>query len=225
MCQLKSPCLTRCKLTWRQAYTTIDTMSSHNLDTRTKILTATWELMEKQRGQNVHMSHIAKAAGISRQAVYLHFESRTELMIATIEYVDEVKGLNERMAQLTSASNGNELLEKSVDIWGNYIPEIYGLAKALLSTRDTDEAAAAAWNNSMGCLRDACQAIIYMLDGEGSLAPAWSIEEAIEMLYTMLSIPNWEQLTVESGWSNAKYVDWMITVAKRTFVQKTVGEE
>lgn len=119
-------------------------MSSDELDTRTKILDATWHLMEQRRGQGVRMSDIAKAAGISRQAVYLHFESRTDLMIATTRYVDEVKGLNERLKAFHEAATGLELLDAIVDVWGNYIPEIYGIAKALISTQDTDEATAAA---------------------------------------------------------------------------------
>jgi hypothetical protein len=87
-------------------------------------------------------------------------------------------------------------LEASVEVWGNYIPEIYGLAKAMLSTRDTDEATAAAWNDSMSCLRDACREIIEALEREEILASAWSQKEAIEMLWTMLSVNNWEQLTI-----------------------------
>lgn len=195
-------------------------MSSHEIDTRTKILNATWRLMEQHHGQGVRMIDIAKAAGISRQAVYLHFGSRTELMIATSQYVDEVKGLNERLKHLQAATTGVELLEACVDVWGNYIPEIYGLAKAMLRTRETDEATAAAWDNNMSCLRDLCREIIEALDHEGILAPEWSRSEAIEMLWTMLSFHNWEQLTIECGWSTTQYVDWMKTLLKRMFIDK-----
>ena len=103
-------------------------MSSKEIDTKTRILEATWQLLEEHRGQGVNMSDIARAAGISRQAVYLHFTSRTELMIATMNYVDEVKGLDERLNLFNSAKTGIELLDTCVDVWGNYIPEIYGLA-------------------------------------------------------------------------------------------------
>ena len=195
-------------------------MSSHEIDTRTKILSATWRLMERHRGQGVRMIDIAKAAGISRQAVYLHFGSRTELMIATSQYVDEVKGLDERLKHLQTATTGVELLEACVDVWGNYIPEIYGLAKAMLMTRETDEATAAAWDNNMSCLRDQCREIIEALDQEGILAQEWSRNEAIEMLWALLSFHNWEQLTIECGWSTTQYVDWMKTLLKRTFIDK-----
>ena len=193
-------------------------MSSKEIDTKTRILEATWQLLEEHRGQGVNMSDIAKAAGISRQAVYLHFASRTELMIATMNYVDEVKGLDERLNLFNSAKTGIELLDTCVDVWGNYIPEIYGLAKAMLMTRDTDEAMAAAWNNSMNCLREVCRSIIDILEREGKLAPGWSPNEATDMFMTMISINNWEQLTIEYGWPTEQYIGWMKTLLKRTLV-------
>jgi AcrR family transcriptional regulator len=195
-------------------------MSSNKTETRKRILKATWQLMEQRRGQDVHMGEIAKAAGISRQAVYLHFASRTELMVATMDYVDEVKGLQERLNRLETAASAIELLDACVEVWGNYIPEIYGLAKAMLRTRETDAATATAWDNSMACLLNACQETIAALDREGYLASEWTRQEAIEMFYTLLSIHNWELLTMERGWSPQEYIDWMTTVSKRTFVDK-----
>lgn len=195
-------------------------MSSEELDTKTRILEATWKLLEQHRGQGVNMSDIAKAAGISRQAVYLHFASRTELMIATMNYVDEVKELDERLNLFNSAKTGIELIDACVDVWGNYIPEIYGLAKAMLMTRDTDEAMAAAWNNSMNCLREVCRATIDTLESEGKLVTGWSPKEATDMFMTMISINNWEQLTIEYGWSTEQYISWMKTLLKRTFANK-----
>ena len=116
------------------------------------------------------MSDIAKETGISRQALYLLFDSRIKLMIETVHYVDKVKGLNERIRPFQQATTGIERLEACVEIWGNYIPEIYGLAKALLNTRETDEATAATWNGCMSGLRDVCQKTIEALHNEGVLA-------------------------------------------------------
>ena len=174
--------------------------------------------MEQQPGKSISMSDVAKAVGISRQAVYLHFASRTELIIATSSYVDEVKGLNNRLKQFENAESGIELLETCVEVWGDYMPEIYGLAKALLAARDTDEAMASAWNGNMQCLRDVCREIIETLEHEEILNTEWSREEAIEMLWTMLSIHNWEQLTIECGWSTAQYKIRMKTLLRSTFV-------
>jgi AcrR family transcriptional regulator len=198
-------------------------MSSKKTDTRARILKTTWKLMEQRRGQDVHIRDIAKAVGISRQAVYLHFASRTELMIATMDYVDKVKGLDKRLDQLKTITSAIDLLEAYIEVWGNHIPEIYGLAKAMMKTRDSDEAIAAAWNSSMGCLLGVCQETIEALDREGILAQEWSRKEATEMLFTMLSVTNWEQLIMECGWSITQYIHWMTTLAKRTFIYDIAG--
>ncbi len=194
-------------------------MSSKKPDTRTRILKATWQLMEQRLGKTISMGDVAKTVGISRQAVYLHFDSRTELMIATSNYVDEIKGLEERLNAFKAASTGTELLEACVEVWGGYIPEIYGLAKALLATRDTDEATATVWKNNMSCLRDICRESIETLEREGMLSSEWSQEEAVEMFWTMMSIYNWEQLTVECDWSTTQYIERMKVLLKRTFVR------
>ena len=195
-------------------------MSSESNDTKIKILEATWRLMEQHPGKVVSMSDVAKAVGISRQAVYLHFTSRTELIVATSNYVDEVKGLDRRLEQLKLANNGVELIEFCVDVWGNYIPEIYGIAKTMLMTRETDEAAAAAWKSNMNCLRDVCREIIESLDNEGLLSAEWTYQEAIDLFWSMISINNWEQLTLECGWSTEQYISRMKTLLKHTFIVK-----
>ena len=193
-------------------------MSSEEKNTKTRILEATWHLMEQRLSKEVSMSDIAKTTGISRQGIYLHFPSRTELLIATAIYVDEVKDLPKRVEKFNATTNGIELLDTCVDVWGSYIPEIYGLAKALLRTRDTDEAAAAAWNDRMNGLRSFCTEVIEALDRDGTLSPEWPPQQAIEMLWTIISINNWEQLTKECGWSKKEYIERMKKLLKRTFV-------
>jgi len=195
-------------------------MSREPSDTRTRILDVTWRLMEQRPGQGISMGDIAKAAGISRQAVYLHFASRTELMVAVTHYVDEVKGLDKRLEKLNDVESGLEFLEVCVDIWGNYIPEIHALARSMMRTRDTDEAMAAAWKGCMGCLKDVCAQAVAMLEREGRLTSAWSPEEATDLLWTLLSIENWEQLTIDCGWSTPRYVEKMKALLRRLLVVK-----
>lgn len=61
----------------------LDTMSREISETRTRILKSSLELLEASQGKGVRMTDIAKGAGISRQALYLHFATRAELLIAT----------------------------------------------------------------------------------------------------------------------------------------------
>ena len=176
-------------------------------------------LLEAQRGRSVRMGDIAKAAGISRQAVYLHFASRADLLAATTLYLDEKLGLEQRLARSRSMDSGIERLDAYIEFWGNYIPEIYGVAKALLVAQETDAAAAAAWNERMQAMRDGCRAAMQALKSDGHLAEEWTTKTATDFLWTMLSVRNWEQLTQACGWSSRKYIQRMQAVARRTFVE------
>ena len=130
-------------------------MSSGDPETRKRILEETRRLMEAQRGSEVPLEDIARAAWVSRQALYNHFGSRTGLLVETARYLDEIFGLNERTQSIRNAQNGADMLGALVTFWGNYVPEIYGLAKAFMILRETDEAAAAAWNDRMAALYEA----------------------------------------------------------------------
>ncbi|HZA47260.1 MAG TPA: TetR/AcrR family transcriptional regulator [Rubrobacter sp.] len=198
-------------------------MSSGESETRTRILEATRRLTEEHRGQGVRMRDVAEAAGVSRQAVYDHFGSRAKLLVETTHYVDGVRGLEERRRHFREATTGVGRLEAYVEFWGNYIPEVYGMAKALLVARETDEAAAAAWDDRMSAVRESCRRTIEALHREGMLAPEWSRDVAVDLMWTMLSIRNWEQLTTECGWSTNQYVSRMQELLKRTFVRGSHG--
>jgi len=165
------------------------------------------------------MRDVAGAAGVSRQAVYDHFGSRADLMVATVRHGDEVLGLEGRLRHYRAATSGTERLEAFVEFWGNYVPEIHGIARALLAARETDEAIAAAWDDRMGVVYEACRDIVERLHRDETLAPGWSLEEAADVLWTMLSICSWESLVLERGWPVGRYVGRMQELARRAFVR------
>ena len=195
-------------------------MSSDNIETRTRILEATVRVLEESGGRGVRMGDIAKESRISRQAVYLHFASRTELLIAATLYRGDLLDVEGRLAPSRAAATGVDRLRLYIEFWGNFVPEIYGVAKALMMAQDTDEAAAAAWRDRMWAMRDGCRAAIDALQADGTLAPEWTQPKAIDALWTMLLVPNWEHLTIECGWSKKQYIRWMQTLARRTFVDE-----
>ncbi len=192
-------------------------MSSENLETREKIMRATWKLLEESGGSGVRMSDIAKAAGISRQAVYLHFPTRADLLTGTARYMDEVRNRDERLAASRKAK-GTDRLDLWVEAWGNYIPEIHGVGRALIAMRDTDDAAAAAWNDRMQAVRHGCEAAVMALKSADQLMPDYSVEQATDLLWALLSVEVWEKLRFECGWSQAVYITAVQKMARDSLV-------
>jgi AcrR family transcriptional regulator len=190
-------------------------MSSGDPETRIRIMKATRELIEQSEGELVRLQDIAQAAGVSRQAIYLHFGSRVGLLVATVQYVDQSAGFFERTAPIRRAENGLQALELFVVFWADYISRIHRLAKALLAARDTDPAAAAAWSDRMDGLRNVCRHLVERLETEGHLLPVWSIDTAADTLWALISIQLWEQLVVDRGWSKSQYTEHLTFILRQ----------
>jgi AcrR family transcriptional regulator len=181
-------------------------------NTRARILQASLDLLEKSGGKGVRVSDIAKRAGLTRQALYLHFANRADLLIATTHYLDQLKGSDARLAKSRAARTGIDRLDAFVEAWGSYIPEIYGCAKALIAMGDGDDAAKATWDKRMQDMREGCRAAVDALNADDNLHPAHDAKMATDILWALLSVQNWERWTHECGWSQEKYIKnlkWM----------------
>jgi AcrR family transcriptional regulator len=179
-------------------------MSSNSSDTRARILDCTWNLLESG-DKKVRMSDIAKASGISRQALYLHFPTRAELLVATTRHIDSVKNVDARLAASRAATSGRARLASFIGAWGGYIPEIHGMSVALRALRASDAEAAAAWDDRMQAVRHGCAAAVRALAADDTLRPDLTEEAATDLLWTLLSVENWEHLVRDCGWSQTEY--------------------
>ncbi|MBD3666065.1 TetR/AcrR family transcriptional regulator [Sulfitobacter aestuariivivens] len=184
-------------------------MSSTNLTTRARILKSTQDLLEAGRVTEVRMSDIAKLSGISRQALYLHFPNRADLLVATTRYLDEVHAIETVFDQRVVPAKGLDKLTEFVAVWGNYIPKIHGVGKALMAMMDGDAEARAAWDNRMTAVRRIAASVVESLQDEGRLSPELSKKEATDLLWTLVSVRNWESLRHDCRWSQKRYISHM----------------
>jgi AcrR family transcriptional regulator len=191
-----------------------------NHSTQNRILEATKQLLEQGHGASLRMVDIAQAANISRQALYLHFTNRTDLLVATARYVDDSMSIDTRLAASRSAKSGIERLNAFVEFWGLYLPEIYAVVKTIMQARHSDLAAQAAWLDRMSALRSGCRAIVDVLIHEKLLAENLTPKIATDLLWSSLSVSNWEQLTVDCKWSNKQYIERMQAQLARSLVRE-----
>jgi len=190
-------------------------MSSETIDTRRRILQAAWDLLEDDRKNGVKMSDIAKAAGISRQAVYLHFPTRAELLIAVTLFIDDMNDVDARLQASRDAGSGEERLDAFIDAWANYIPEIHGCATALIAMQDTDNAAREAWAGRLAAIREGFEAAVSMLDREDRLTPDLTTDQATDLLCALISVESWDYLTRRRGWTQAQFFSHMQQAARK----------
>jgi len=161
--------------------------------------------MEEHGPSAVRMQDIAAEAGISRQGVYLHFKSRTELLLSLVEWIDREQGLGKRVRRVWNAPDSVTAIKRFMELNAHYTHKIYSVSQSLMSGRYSDDAIAAAWEDRMQGRRTTCRKLIQWLHADGLLTDAVTMEEASDMLWTMISVQVWEQLIIESGWSEEQY--------------------
>ena len=186
--------------------------------TKIRILETTWKVLETRIDKN-RMSDIAKAVGISRQALYLHYPTRAELLIATTKHIDTVKKVDQRLELSRAAGSGLERLHFFIKAWGGYIPEIHGMSVALRNMRKNDKAAAEAWDDRMQAVRHGCQAAVRALAKDGKLRSDLTEQVATDILWTLLTVENWEKLVLDCAWSQSTYEDKMIELAETALLE------
>ncbi len=179
--------------------------SSRSGATRTAILDAALQLLESGGYHAVGLEAVARSAGVSRQAIYLHFGSKVNLLKALTDALNEkyVFPAFERCGVWASAS-GIEALDAWVEVVALTTPRILAVVNALDVARRSDPDAEAIWQGpSSGRYAD-CLRITRWLADDGALAHGWQSADAARFLWAATSIRVFEDLTLH-GWSARRY--------------------
>jgi AcrR family transcriptional regulator len=183
--------------------------------TRARILGTARELTEKQ-GTAPTMSALARAVGISRQALYLHFPDRATLLLALVAHIDEKEQLQDGIAAVRQAPDaaGSIRAWAHMQAWHN--PKIAALARDLDDSRHTDPAASAAWADRTGNRMRGAISIIERLRAEGRLDPTWTTTEAAALLWELTSFHVWDDLVNDAQIAPDRYIEIITTAALST---------
>ena len=167
-------------------------------------------MLEEHGGRGVRMGDIAKAAGISRQAVYLHFA----VAHGAAGGGNEVSGRGFGRGSPARAISSGKVRRRtpgaiyrllgslhSGNLWR--CQGAYPGAETLTKRRQRP-GTIACWP----CVTVVVRQLTHCIQ-MATLQPEWTPKRATDALWTMLLVPNWENLTGECGWSTRPYVRWM----------------
>ena len=171
---------------------------------RERILRAAWHLL-LETGPGIRLADVAKQAGLSRQAVYLHFGDRATLLLEVLAWADGDLELGELMAWVRSADSGIEALDRIVQVHAVYSPRIDAVARALEADQQSDAAVAAALRDRLDVRRAAHREVIARISDEGLLAEGWTIDSATDVFAAVTMLGPWRELTEACDWSAEQY--------------------
>jgi AcrR family transcriptional regulator len=180
-------------------------------------------LIERRNGDAPNMSELARAVGVSRQAIYLHFPDRASLLLALVERVDEDEDLQAGIEIVKTGQDAAAQIHAwaQMQAWRN--PRIASFARALDQTRHTDRAVAHAWRDRTENRMRGAVAIVNRLREEDRLHPSWKPDEAAAVLGELTSFRVWDDLVNESKLPPDRYVE-IVTSAALAALSSPVGK-
>ncbi len=184
----------------------VDTVSSDRHATKTRILDAARCLLEERPGTSPSMGEVAKRAGVSRQALYLHLRDRTQLFVELSRAVDAAERTPAEQRRVDEAPTGRRALAEAIALQARLKPKLHGIATALDALRRGDPAAQTAWQEREHARLSRCEDVIQRLNAEGVLAQPWSAEAAARLMWAVTSQRVWEDLVLVQGCSTEQYV-------------------
>jgi AcrR family transcriptional regulator len=183
--------------------------------TRQRICEAALRLIVKRGGVDVPLADVAKAARVSRQALYLHFKDRAALFLAVAQHADDKRGLPAAIRRLQQATTGVEALRSMAATRAALNPEIWPLARILDGVRREDPAAEVILQQRRVGRLGACRLIVEQLARDGALRADLEPTIAGDLLWAFTSLRTWEDLVLVRGRTAAQYEERLGAVLLR----------
>lgn len=184
-------------------------------ETRTQILEAAREMFEELGYYGAGLGAVAKKAGVSRQAIYLHFSSKAELLAALHLHIfatDVVPALDRH--PITNAMSALDALDAMIAVDVEVAAAVWRIHEALAVARrqhpEVEQTLRPREEERYGELF----ALGRRLKREGALPPRIRVGTFADMLWGLISIGTYRSLVIERGWSLDQYRRWVRTTIR-----------
>ncbi len=188
-------------------------------ETRTAILDAARALFEEQGYFGAGLEAVAKKAGVSRQAIYLHFASKADLLTAlhVHVYVTDVAPALERHP-IWTAPTALDALDASIAVDAEVASKVWRIHEALVLARRHHEEVDATLRP-----REEERYAEYVRLGrwmkrEGHLPPQLRVATFADILWGLLSLGTFQNLVIERGWSIDRFTAWVRATVRAQLV-------
>jgi AcrR family transcriptional regulator len=188
-------------------------------EVRTRILEAAWRLIGERQNASVSLLDIARAAGVSRQTVYVNFNNRAGLLLAMVEHSDARSADLARLQRQRAEQSVDQAIETTIRGWFKYLPVVFDVAHALRAAAVTDADARLAWDSRMALLRGGLLGLMQRLQAEGRLAAGWTPDTAADWCHHLVHIDTWHHLVVQRHWRPADVVRRTLATVRASVVR------
>jgi AcrR family transcriptional regulator len=164
------------------------------------LLDAAWEEALERGVSALTLASVGRRAGVSRQAVYLHFGNRATLLVEMTARFDRQSGFRRRLAATRKLDPWEGFLGM-LDAWFDYVPRILPVHLALEAAALTGGDGAQAYRDRMTDWHSGIQVAVGRLADAGMLVHGFDVERATDWTWASIHPTTYHHLTAECGWT------------------------
>lgn len=180
--------------------------------TREQLLETAWRLFQSDPAA-ASMGRIAAEAGVSRQAVYLHFQSRAGLLLALVRWIDERERIAGQFEVASRQPAPLAVLEAQIRVWLDYLPRLHPVP-SFLARFDADPEARSAWKDRMTELEKLYRPPLRALQRAGELREGLSLARSVDLVRGLASVHAWHYLVHECSWKQEAAVRAILSAVR-----------
>lgn len=189
----------------------LDSMSSAGRpDTRKAILEAARVVFEEEGYFGTALDAVARRAGVSRQAIYLHFDSKADLLTALHLYIyetDVVPALERH--PVWTAPTALAGLDASIAVDAEVAAKVWKIHEALTVARRHHPEVEETLRPREEERYQEFVRLGRWLKKEGMLPPKMSVPTFADMLWGLGSLGTFRNLVIDRGWSVDRWARWV----------------
>ena len=184
--------------------------SSGRLQTRIQILEAARAMFEELGYYGAGLEAAAKKAGVSRQAIYLHFPSKAELLTELHLHIfaTDVAPAVERHP-VTDAMTAWEAIDATIASNVEVVARIWRIHEALTVARRQHPEVDQTLRPREKERYDELLGLGHRLEREGGLPPGIGVGLFADMLWGLVNVGTYYNLVIERDWSPEQYREWV----------------
>jgi AcrR family transcriptional regulator len=178
--------------------------------TRTQILEAARSIFEEHGYYDAGLGAVAKKAGVSRQAIYLHFPSKAELLTALHLHIfaTDVAPAIEQHA-LKEAVSALDALDAMIAVDVDVVAKVWRIHEALQTARRQHPEVEETLRPREEARYRELLTLGRRLKREGALPPKLGVGRFADMLWGLVNVGTYRGLVIERGWSLDHYRRWV----------------
>jgi AcrR family transcriptional regulator len=173
------------------------------------LLDAAWDEAVERGLEALTLAAVAAQAGVSRQAVYLHFHNRSTLLVEMTRRHDRTSGFVGRLVAARQHSPA-VAFRRTLEEWYAYLPTILPIARSLEAAALNAADGTEAYLDRMRDWRESLRIVVAGLADAELLTDRWNIDTATDWVWSTVHPTTYHHLVSERRWQHADVVSTTI---------------